>query len=71
MQGEEDLIQKLFGQNSLVQAVPGVEQHCYRNRPVLGHVDADDIANLEIVRDRTDWPLIRFEYVEAGARAVR
>src|SRR5882724_1361832 len=42
-------ISELFAQDSLFQAVAGIEQHAHRNGLVRNHLDAADIARLVVV----------------------
>src|SRR5882724_9764035 len=65
------LIKKLFRQDPFIQAVAGVEQHGHFPAPVLGDIDAGDIADLEIVRGCADRAFLRLQNVEADLHPMR
>src|SRR5712691_2374391 len=65
------LIKKLFRQDPFIQTVIGIEQHGHFPAPVLGDIDAGDIADLEIVRSCADRAFLRLQNVEADLHLMR
>ena len=68
---QEISVKKLLGQDALVQAVASIEKHGDSGGAVLGHVDAADVPDFEIIGHGANRPFFGFENIETDLRPMR
>src|ERR1700738_1045117 len=68
---EFGLVPELLAQDTLFQAVAGVEQHSPRDGLVGQHLDPADVARLVVIGDRRDRALVALEHFDHDIGGVR
>src|ERR1700761_6167641 len=75
--GHDELIEfapsvaELLAQDTLFQAVAGIEQHSHRDGLVREDLDAADVAGFVMVGHRGDWALLALEHLDDDIGCVR
>ena len=63
-------VAELLGEDSLVEAVVGIEQHVHVDRMIHADLDGADGAHLVMVGDGSNRALVGFEHLDRDPRGV-